>query len=57
MESVIIESLAPPQLTAKKYKCLDDRAAERNNMGGFLTAASAASSELGGGSLWSPTAN
>lgn len=55
MESVIMESLAPPQRMAKNHKCLDDRV-ERSNMGGFITAANV-SSELGGGSLWSQTAN
>lgn len=33
METVIIEWLAPPQLMAKKHKCLDDRVAERSNLG------------------------
>lgn len=33
MESVIIESVAPPQRMAKKHKCSDDRVAERSNKG------------------------
>lgn len=49
MESLIIESLAPPQHMAKKHKCLDDRFAEEQ-YGKFLTAARV-SSELGGQSL------
>lgn len=45
MESLIIESLAPPQHMAKKHKCLDDSFAEEQ-YGKFLTAARV-SSEMG----------
>lgn len=54
MESLITESLAPPQYMAKKHKCLDDRFAEEQE-GKFLMSAHV-SSELGG-SFWSQTAN